>query len=467
MVGCQPGIRRVVELLHRWVWGPWALILLMGTGLWFTLAGRFFQIRGMRCWWRCTMGKVLHSEQTRTPKSGITPFQAMCTALAATIGTGNIAGVATAIAAGGPGAVFWMMIAALLGSMTCFAEQVLGHLYRWRDGSGRWHGGAMAYLERGLHSPFLARLYALLCVCSTLGMGDLVQVHSIASLVQQNSRASPVAVGAVLAALATLVILGGVQRIAGVTQTLVPVMGLGYVCMALAVVAAHARQIPAALGLVVRSAFSPRAGVGGAAGYTVACALRTGVARGVFSNEAGLGTSVLAHVETSETDPAAQGMWGIFQVFADTLIVCTLTALAILTSGVYDTSVYGQALGTAAFSALSNGAALTASAFGTVFGAWGPRLIGLELGLFAFSTVLASAYFGSTCAEYLLGRRAVPVYQVVFLVLMVVGSALQLELVWQLSDVFNGLMLLPNLVGVMALSRPVRQQLRRARNDLE
>lgn len=455
----QQWLERIVQPLQKFVWGPWMLVLFVGTGIWMTLGSGFFQLRGLKLWWENTVGAALGSAKKENSE-GISPAQAACTALAATIGTGNIAGVATAIAAGGPGAVFWMEASALLGTMTCFAENVLGSLYRYKDAQGVWHGGAMAYLERGLHAPFLAKGYALFCLLSTLGMGGMVQAHSIASAAQRDLEVSPVTAGFVVAVLAALTIMGGVQRIARVAQALVPGMALIYLGAAFWVVLHGAERIPQVLVSICREAFTLRAGMGAAAGYTVSAAIRMGVSRGVFSNEAGLGTSVLAHIESTETRPVVQGMWGIFQVTADTLVVCTLTALAILTSGVYDGNVYGSALGTSAFSALPNGAALTAAAFGTVFGEWGGKIVSLVLMLFAFSTVLASSYFGGVSAEYLLGHRAVVPYKMVFICILVVGSALKLDVVWMLSDVFNGLMALPNLLGVLVLSPQVLYQLR-------
>lgn len=459
MAPWQQWLEQIIRPIQKFVWGPWMLVLLMGTGILFTLRSGFFQFRGIRLWWHHTVGAALR-HKTDKIQQGISPLQAACTALAATIGTGNIAGVATAIATGGPGAVLWMEISAILGTMTCFAENTLGSLYRYQDDAGRWHGGAMAYLERGLHAPAIAKLYALFCLLSTLGMGGMVQAHSIASTVCRDTGVSPVAVGFVLSVLATLVILGGVQRIARVAQTLVPGMAVLYLAAAVWVVLHGAERIPSVLYEIWQGAFSVKAGLGAAAGYTVSAAVRMGVSRGVFSNEAGLGTAVLAHIESTETRPAVQGMWGIFQVTADTLVVCTLTALAILTSGVYDPQLYAGALETAAFSQLPNGAQLTAAAFGTVFGSWGGRIVSLVLMLFAFSTVLASSYFGSVSAEYLWGRKAIPVYKMGFLIILVVGSAMQLDAVWMLSDIFNGLMVLPNLLGVLLLSPQVLQCLK-------
>ncbi len=459
-------LERLNQPIHRFVWGPVMLALLVGTGLWFTLASDLFQIRGFRLWWSKTIGSSLRQKKKGKGKKGeITPFQAMCTAMAGTIGTGNIAGVATAITMGGPGAVFWMWLSALLGTMTCFAENLLGSLYRWQDQEGRWHGGAMAYLERGAHCPLLARLYAVFCVCSTLGMGNMVQANSIASVLWEQWGMVPASSGYLLAALTALVILGGIGSISKVTEKLVPSMALLYIGGALCVVAAHGRQLPAVLGLVLRDAFSLQAGLAGVTGYSVASAIRLGVSRGVFSNEAGLGMSVLAHVESSERDPVVQGMWGIFQVTADTLVVCSVTALAVLTGSGYDPNRYAAALGRPDFDALPNGAQLTAQAFASVFGRFGGVIVGLALVMFAFSTVLATSYYGAMAVEYLAGKKAVLPYKMLFICTLVVGSMMQLRLVWQLSDTFNGLMALPNLFGVLVLSPQVIRRLHRYQRE--
>lgn len=454
-------LERCNEPIHRFIWGPVMLLLLVGTGLWFTLRSGFFQIRGWKLWWRKTLIDSLRQNRKKKKEKGeITPFQAMCTAMAGTVGTGNIAGVATAITMGGPGAVFWMGLSALLGTMTCFAENVLGSLYRWRDDQGRWHGGAMAYLERGAHCPMLARLYAVFCICSTLGMGNMVQANSIASVAWEQWHIVPAASGYLMAALAALVILGGIGAISRVTEKLVPTMAMIYLGGALCVVLAHASQLPAVLRMVLQEAFSLRAGMGGLAGYSVASAIRLGVSRGVFSNEAGLGMSVLAHVESSEREPVVQGMWGIFQVVADTLVVCGITALAVLTGSGYDPQQYAAVLGSPAFDALPNGAQLTTQAFSSVFGPFGGVIVGLSLMMFAFSTVLASSYYGSMAVEYLAGKKAVLAYKILFICTLIVGSVMQLRLVWQLSDTFNGLMALPNLFGVLVLSPQVFRSLK-------
>lgn len=460
MAPWQQWLEHTIRPIQEFIWGPWMLALFIGTGAFLTISTGFFQLRKMGLWWHHTVGAAFGAK--KSPKQqGISPIQAACTALAATIGTGNIAGVATAIAAGGPGAVFWMEISAILGSMTCFAENVLGNLYRYKDKDGCWHGGAMVYLARGLHAPLLAKMYSFFCLLSTLGMGGMVQAHSIASVLHKDAGTSPVIVGFVLAVLVTLVILGGVHRIARVSQMLVPGMAVLYLFAAVLVIFHGADRIPQVLAAIWKGAFSLKAGLGAAAGYTVSAAIRMGISRGVFSNEAGLGMSVLAHIESTETEPVVQGMWGIFQVTADTLVVCTLTAFAILTSGAYDPLLYENALNTSAFACLPNGAQLTAIAFSTVFGSWGGKLISLVLMLFAFSTMLASSYFGGVSAEYLLGKKAVPFYKMGFVMVLVVGSAMQLDVVWMLSDIFNGMMALPNLVAVLLLSPQVLRCLKK------
>lgn len=452
---------------NRWlsnlVFGPATLLLLLGTGAVFTLRSSFFQLRHARLWLRSTGLAALHgaSRPKKEERNGITPFEAMCTALAGTIGTGNIAGVATALAAGGPGAVFWMWLSAIFGAMTGFVENTLGGLYRRPAPGGGWNGGPMAYMRYGLGSRALAGVYAVFALLASCGMGNLSQANSIAASVKAAAGVPPLVTGCALAALTALVLAGGVQRMARVAAKLVPFMALLYLGGALAVLWANAARLPAAFAAIFKGAFGLRAGLGGFAGYGVMQALRSGIARGVFSNEAGLGSSVLAHAASDLRDPVTMGMWSIFEVLADTLVVCTLTALVILTSGVYDPRLYAMACGTDLFDLLANGSVMTSNAFAGVLGQPGRQLVAVCLSLFAFSSILCWSQYGERCIRWLGGGRAVLCYRVVFVGFVVLGSVMNLELVWQLADTFNGLMALPNLVALWLLGGQALAALRR------
>lgn len=455
------------------VFGPATLLLLLGTGVWFTLLSGFFQFRRPGLWLGRTClaalggprGKPSAQAAKRASREAgsISPFEAMCTALAGTIGTGNIAGVATALAMGGPGAIFWMWLSALFGAMTSFVENTLGGFYRWRTEQGEWVGGPMVYLQRGLGSRALARLFALFALLASCGMGNLSQANAIASAVEAAAGVPPLATGLVLAGLTGLVLAGGVQRMARVAAKLVPLMAALYLGGSAAVLAANAERLPAAFAAIFQGAFGLRAGIGGMAGYGVLAALRSGMARGVFSNEAGLGSSVLAHAAADTREPAVLGMWGIFEVLTDTLVVCTLTALVILTSGVYDPRLYAMARGTDLFGLLANGAVMTGNAFASVLGQPGRQLVALSLALFAFSSILCWSQYGERCLRYLWGGQGVRGYRILFAAAVVLGSGLELQLVWELADIFNGLMALPNLAALWLLGGQALRELRRYR----
>lgn len=450
------------SILNRFAWGPATLFLLAAAGLLFSFGTGFFQLRKFRLWWSTTLGSTLSgkADQTHKEKSGITGFQSACTALAATLGTGNIAGVATAIAAGGPGAVFWMWISAFFGTMTGYAENLLAGLYRGRNAKGEPIGGAMFYIEQGLGCRWLALLFSFFCILGSLGMGDMAQANSIASGLQDAFGVPPLLTGLAVAGAVGFAMLGGIQRMGRITERLVPFMAIGYTAAALCVIAVNWRQIPAVINSIFQNAFCWQAGLGGLAGYSMKQALQIGVARGVSSNEAGLGSSVMAN-SASGNSPVVQGMWGIFEVAVDTLLMCTLTALAILCSGVYDPLRYASALGTETFATLPNGAALTADAFRSVFGPSGGVLIAISLMLFAFSTLLGWSYYGERAVEYLFGPKALVPYKLLYLICIVIGCITRLDLVWQISDTFNGLMVPPNLLAVLWLSPQVFRETRR------
>ena len=359
-----------LERLGDWIWNPWLLGAFLLLGLYYSIRSGFFQLFEFRLWMSATVGSLLHSKRGGEAE-GITQFQALSTALASTIGTGSIAGVATAIFYGGPGAVFWMWISAFLGMMTGCAEKTLAVRYRHRGKNGGWEGGPMDYMEKGLGLRGLALAFSLFCVCASIGGGDMVQANSIATALEAAFGWDRLAVGAVTALLTGLVILGGIGRIGRVSEKLVPAMAVLFLAGGAAVLWVHATAVPAALSRIVASAFAPKAALGGTLGYSMASAMRFGVARGVFTNEAGLGSSAMAHAAADVEEPAEEGVWGAFEVFVATLVVCTVTALVILTSGVYDETEALLAIQSGGVDSSMLGSALSAAAFSTVMGAWG------------------------------------------------------------------------------------------------
>ena len=442
------------------VWGPVGLALLFGTGLIMTARTGCFQFSHFAYWLKNTIGAIFTNKKvtahTTKENMAISQFQSLCTALAATIGTGNIVGVATAIISGGPGAIFWMWVMAVLGMMTNYSENVLGIFYRRRNEKGEWSGGAMYYLADGLGAKkgcrtlgrVLAVLFSCFCVLASFGIGNMSQINSIAGNMDSAFNIPTAVTGVVLVVLSALVILGGLKRVAAVTEKVVPVMAVLYIAGALAVVGAHITAVPAAFAAIFKGAFALPAAGGGILGYGVSQAVTWGFKRGAFSNEAGLGSSVMVHSSSNVREPVQQGMWGIFEVFADTIIVCTLTALVVLTSGFVD-------LDTGMMLSDVQGSALVGQAFSTVFGHYGPKFIAVSILLFAYSTVLGWSHYGTKAFEYLFGTRASIGYKVVFVGMVMVGATMKLGLAWDLSDTFNGLMMLPNLIGVLALSGTV------------
>ena len=433
------------------------LVCFLAAGLYFSVWTGWFQFRRMGLWLRCTWGQLVSSEEDdgNATSSGISQRQSICTALAATVGTGNIVGVATAIVAGGPGAVFWMWVSAFLGMMTGFAEKVLGILYRRRDSEGWYEGGPMTYMEDGLHARWLAVCFALFCMIASFGVGNMTQVHSMSGSLEGAFGIPVWITGVVTAAIAAVVLLGGIQRIGAFAERLVPFMVILYMGSALVVLACQVRQIPEAFGVIFREAFRLRPAVSGAAGYGMAQAMRIGVARGVFTNEAGLGASVFAHSASDTTEPVQQGMWGIFEVFADTIVVCTVTALVILTTGLV---APGAVVG--ADGMMLDGAPLTMSCFQQFF-PWGEQLIAVCLALFAFGSLIGWAYYGERATQYLFGDRGVVVYKMAYVFVVTLGAVASLEMVWKMADVCNGLMAIPNLAAVFLLRGKVLDALRR------
>ena len=443
------------ELIHglqRLVWGPGMLVFFLGTGIRFTIRSKFFQIRKIHIWMGKTLGAIKNGRKTEKEHS-ISQFQSFCTALAATLGTGNITGVATALIFGGPGAVFWMWVSAFFGMMTNYGENYLGIRYRYKDKKGRWVGGAMVYMERGLNSRFLAVLFAVCCLIASLGMGNMVQGNSMAKGLESAFGVPPFITGSVCMILLAVIVTGGVKRVAALTEKLVPLMAAIYFLGALAVLAANWQAVPQAMGLIFTQAFQIRAGAGGAAGYTMRQAIRMGVARGIFSNEAGLGSSVMAHVQSDVESPRIQGMWGMLEVFIDTMVGCTVTALVILVSGVYQPELYLDQISRGIETV--DGTTLTGQAFGAVI-PWGAQFLAAATALFAFATIAGWSYFGEQTAAYLGKEKGANVYRYVYILLTLPGCILAPSLIWDLSDAFNGMMALPNLAALFFLGRQVK-----------
>ncbi|ALP52208.1 sodium:alanine symporter [Candidatus Tenderia electrophaga] len=426
------------------IWGPVTLVLLLGTGLYLTLGLRAVPWRktgtAFRLLWRGRKG---------AGAGDITPFQALMTALSATIGTGNIAGVATAIALGGPGAVFWMWITALVGMATKYSEAVLAVRYREVDERGKYVGGPMYYIKNGLGAKWhwLGIAFALFGMLAAFGIGNMVQANSVADALQTTFNLPAWLTGLLIAVAAGAVILGGIDRIARVAAKLVPLMAVAYIGAALLVILANLAEVPAALATIVSHAFSGTAASGGFAGAAVWAAIRFGVARGIFSNEAGLGSAPIAHAAAKTDNPIHQGMIGMLGTFIDTIIVCTMTALVIVLTGVWSTG--------------ENGAALSALAFASALPGVGDYIVSVGLIIFAFTTILGWSYYGERCAEFLFGIKVILPYRVLWLIAIPLGAMGKLGLVWLLADVMNGLMALPNLIALILLS-PVVFKLTRA-----
>ncbi len=419
------------------------LLLLIGTGIMLSVRVGFIQVRKFGTIMKYTLGSLFGADAHKKDDSGVTPFQAVATALASTVGTGNITGVATAITLGGPGAVFWMWISAFFGMMTKYSEVLLAVNFREKNELNEWVGGPMYYIEKGLGWKWLAVIFAVLAAVASFGIGNMTQSNSIANAVQQTTGINPLITGIVIAIGAGVVILGGIKRIAQVTEKLVPFMGLFYVVLGVITLAMNIENLPAAFGVIFESAFSPQSAFGGATGYTVMLAIRYGFARGVFSNEAGLGSAPIAHAAANTDSPVKQAFWGAFEVFFDTFIICTITGLVVVSSGVWDSGL--------------EGVALTMAAFGQSVGAIGEWGITIGTILFAFSTILGWSYYGEKAIEYLFKGTSVVGfiklgYRVLFVLMTIVGAVGSLHLVWDIADTLNGLMAIPNLIGLVGLS---------------
>ena len=429
----------MIEWIAGKLWFPWLLGLSLLVGLLYSVASGFFPIFDCRLWIKATLASLFRQKKTG---SGLSSLQALSTALAATIGTGSIAGVAAALSLGGPGSIFWMWVTALLGMMTSCAEKILAIRWQYADSNSALQGGPMFYLRDGLHAPWLAAWFCLCCIPAAFVGGNLIQASSIADITQSILGWDRLVTGAIFAVLSALVLLGGLHRIAGFSTVLVPAMALLYLGGGICVLIVHRHALPEAVGAIFTCAFRPDAAFGGAAGWSVAAALRHGVARGVFTSEAGLGTSAIAHGAAQVSHPAHQGMWGILEVFCSTLLVCTVTALVILVSGPDLTR--------------PGGAHTTAAAFGSALGHSGELIVALSLLLFAFSSILGWSYYGQQALRFLSGSdKLLPLYKVAFLLCIPLGSVLDSSSLWAMVDLWDGLMALPNLIGLLLLAPEV------------
>jgi AGCS family alanine or glycine:cation symporter len=431
-------LMNINSAINSVVWGPVLLILVLGTGTYLSFMTGFFSITKIGYVLKNTLFKMFAKDDKG--EGEVTAFQAVATALAATVGTGNIAGVATAIALGGPGAVFWMWLAAIMGMTTKYAEVVLAVNYREKTEDGRFVGGPMYYITNGLGKSWkwLAVLFAFFGTFASFGIGCMVQSNSVALSAQSTFGIPVLATGIVLAILTAVVIVGGIKRIGAFTEKLVPFMAALYILGGLWLLISNAAKIPAAFAMIFSNAFTGTAAVGGFTGTVMMQAIRFGIARGIFTNEAGLGSAPIAHAAATTDHPVRQGLWGVFEVFTDTIVICSITALSILVTGVWETG--------------ESGAVLSAMAFDTGIPVVGRFIVSIGLILFAYSTILGWEYYGERCLEYLAGTKPIIAYRLLWVIAVVVGAIGGLEFMWDLADTLNGLMAFPNLVGVLILS---------------
>ena len=443
-------IESVNGAVNNFIWGVPAMICIIGVGLFLSIRTGFLQIRKFPYAMKVTLGRMMKKKEASD--GALTPFQAVCTALAATVGTGNVAGVAGAIAIGGPGAVFWMWVSALLGMCTKFFEVTLAVHFRETNDKGELVGGPMYYIKNGLakHWHWLAYLFAAFGVLTVFGTGNATQVNTITTAIDSalfnfgllSKEAAPtlnLVIGIALAALIALILLGGIKRIGHVTEKLVPFMAIMYILLALGVSVMNINAVPGVFGAIIEGAFNPAAVTGGAVG-SFFMSMKKGVSRGIFSNEAGLGTGSIAHACADTRKPVKQGFFGIFEVFVDTIIICTMTALVILCSGV--AVGYGDAAG----------AELTINGFTSVYGGWISIFTAIAMCCFAFSTIIGWGLYGVRCIEFLFGSRVNKPFMLVYSLVAIVGATMNLGLMWSIAETFNGLMVIPNLIGVFLLS---------------
>ena len=446
-------IKSVNSVVNNFIWGVPAMICIIGVGILLSVRTKFLQIRKFPYAMKQTIGKIFDKKDASD--GAMTPFQAVCTALAGTVGTGNIAGVAGAIAIGGPGAVFWMWISALLGMCTKFSEVTLAVHFREKNAVGDWVGGPMYYIKNGLkkHWHWLAFLFALFGVLTVFGTGNATQVNTITTAIdsallsfniipESSTKVVNLVMGIIVAILVAMILLGGVKRIGRVTERLIPFMALLYIVLAFGVIILNIDRVPGVFHSIIDGAFHPASVTGGIVG-SFFLSMKKGVARGIFSNEAGLGTGSIAHACADTGEPVKQGMFGIFEVFTDTILICTLTAMVILCSGI--PVGYGA----------DAGAELTISGFTATYGNWVSIFTAIALCCFAFSTIIGWGLYGSRCMEYLSSEKWVKPFMVVYALVAIVGATMDLGMLWSIAETFNGLMAIPNLIALFLLSGTV------------
>lgn len=443
-------IAAVNQAVNSFIWGIPAMVCIIGVGLLLSVRTGFLQIRKFPYAIRTTVGRMFRKRDASD--GAMTPFQAVCTALAGTVGTGNIAGVAGAIAIGGPGAVFWMWVSALLGMVTKYSEVTLAVHYRQKNKHGDWVGGPMYYIENGLGKKWkiLGVLFSIFGIFAVFGTGNATQVNTIVAsidtalisfgVMEAGSTATlNLILGIVITVLVGMILLGGIKRIGHVAERLVPIMALLYVVLGLGVIVMHIENLPTAFSSIIQGAFNPTAVTGGVVG-AMFTTVQKGVARGIFSNEAGLGTASIAHAGAEVNDPVQQGLFGVFEVFVDTIIICTFTALVILCSGVPIT--FGS----------DAGAELTISGFTSTYGNWITIFTAVAMCCFAFTTILGWGLYGARCSEYLFGEKVIKPFMVIYSLVAIIGATVKLDLLWSIAETFNGMMAIPNLIAVALLS---------------
>jgi len=438
-------IMDILTIIDNFVWGPPMLIVLVGTGIFLTIRIGFPQFKHTGYAWKLVFSGMAKKDKSEKNEGEITPFQALTATLAATVGNGNIAGVATAIAAGGPGAVLWMWLTALFGMATKMSEATLGVKYRIKDKDGALAGGSMYFLDKGAGQKWLGWLFALFGALAAFGIGDMVQTNSMALVGNSVFGIPQVVTGIVLAVLTWLVVVGGIKRIGSVAEKLVPFMAIFYILGALIIIISRIDMLPWAIGEIFRSAFTGRAAFGGFAGATVAQAMRFGVARGIFSNEAGLGSASMAHAVAKTPHPARQGTIAMIGVMIDTLIICSMTALAIIMTNSIETGYTSTQL--------------TAHAFTTVI-PFGGAIVAIGSLLFGYSTIITWCYYGQQCSRFILGPAVVMPYAWIFVIVAFLGSIVEVPFVWLLTDALNGAMAIPNLIGLLMLSGVMAEQVK-------
>lgn len=421
------------------LWGPATIGLIILVGIIYTVNTGAFQLRYGKHWIKTTIGSVFKRNKTKVnDKKSISQFQSLTVALAGTLGTGNIVGVATAITIGGAGAVFWMLVSSVFSMIVCYGENVLGILYRRRNSKGEWCGGPMQYMEYGMKSRCLAVIFAAACTLAAFGMGNMVQVNALAQSAEESLEIPPIATGVIIASIVGAVLMGGIKRAAALTEKLIPVISVAYMAACIIVIAVNASALPKAVSDIAEGAFSGKSAAGGVLGT-----LLIGVRRAIASNEAGLGGSVMVHSCAEVEHPVIQGMWGIFEVFTDTVVFCTLTALVILTSGKADSGL--------------DGAVLTSAAFETVLGDFGGIFLTVSIALFAFSTMIGWSCYGEKSFSYIFGERYTFIYRLGFIAAAILGSVMQLSAVWSISDILNAVMAFPNMAALVILAPKVRE----------